>query len=171
MQMKTRELTALGLLFALALILSFLEGLLPPVPFLPPGVKPGLSNIVTMYCLLYLGAGQALLLAVLKAGFAFITRGITAGLLSGCGGLLSIAVMLIVMIPKRHQASVFLLSVCGAVSHNIGQLAAAGLMVGGFAAFAYLPMLLVSGVVMGAVTGLMLRAVLPAISKLRGINY
>lgn len=79
MQIKTRELTALGLLFALALILSFLEGLLPPVPFLPPGVKPGLSNIVTMYCLLYLGAGQALLLAVLKAGVACITRGITAG--------------------------------------------------------------------------------------------
>lgn len=170
MQRKTRELTALSLLFALALILSFLEGLLPPVPFLPPGVKPGLSNIVTMYCLLYLGAGPAFLLAFLKAGFALVTRGIMAGLLSGCGGLLSVTVMLLVMLPKKHRASVFLLSACGAVSHNIGQLIVAAGMVGGFAAMAYLPVLLLSGAVMGTVTGFVLRAVLPAIGRLRGIK-
>ena len=63
---KIQYITTMGLFFALALVLSALEGLLPPMPFLPPGVKLGLSNIVTMYCLLYLGAGSAYAVVVLK---------------------------------------------------------------------------------------------------------
>ena len=166
MQKKIRNITGLGLLFALALVLSFLESLLPPVPFLPPGVKPGLSNIVTMYCLFYLGPLQAYSLILLKALFALITRGVTASMLSLFGGFAAVTVMLILMIPKKHMLSVFLLSVFGAVAHNIGQLAAAGFLIGGLAAAAYLPVLLVSGIVMGMLTGTILRAVLPAISKI-----
>lgn len=169
MRKKIGEITLLGILFALALILSFLEGLLPPVPFLPPGVKLGLSNIITMYCLLCLGAEKAYLLAVLKAGFALLTRGFTAAVLSACGGLLSVTVMLLLMLPKQHMVSVFLLSVFGAVSHNLGQLSAASLLIGGSAALAYLPILLMAGVLMGTVTGSVLRVVLPAVKKLRGI--
>lgn len=166
MQQKIRNITGLGLLFALVLVLSFLESLLPSVPFLPPGIKPGLSNIVTMYCLFYLGAGQAYSLILLKALFALITRGMTAALLSLCGGLLAVTVMLVLMLPKKHMLSVFLLSVFGAVGHNIGQLTAAGLIIGSFSAFAYLPVLLAAGVAMGALTGAVLRAVLPAIGKI-----
>ena len=84
---KIQYITTMGLFFALALVLSALEGLLPPMPFLPPGVKLGLSNIVTMYCLLYLGAGSAYAVVVLKSAFVFITRGATAFFMSFCGGL------------------------------------------------------------------------------------
>ena len=167
MHHKVRQVAVLGMFFALALILSFLEGLLPPLPMLPPGVKPGLSNIVTMYCLLYMGKGPAYLLTFLKAGFAFLTRGGTAGFLSLCGGLLAVSVMAVLMLPKKHMITVFLLSVGGAVSHNLGQLAGSALLVGGFAAFAYLPVLLLSGVAMGAVTGVILRTVLPAVERLK----
>ena len=166
MNQKVRQIAVMGMFFALALVLSFLEGLLPPVPMLPPGVKLGLSNIVTMYCLLYMGRGPAYLLAVLKAGFAFLTRGGTAGLLSLCGGLFAVTVMALLMLPKRHMASVFLLSVSGAVFHNLGQLAGSSLLIGGFAAFAYLPVLLLAGVAMGTVTGLILKTVLPAVERL-----
>ena len=68
-----------GLLAALALALSFLEGLLPPLPFLPPGAKLGLSNIVTMYAAGTLGLPYAVFLALLKGGFALLTRGAVAG--------------------------------------------------------------------------------------------
>lgn len=165
MNHKVRQVAVLGMFFALALVLSFLEGLLPPIPMLPPGIKLGLSNIVTMYCLLYLGKGSAYLLAVLKAGFAFLTRGSTAGFLSLCGGVLAITVMVVLMLPKRYIISVFLLSVSGAVGHNIGQLAGSVVLIGGFAAFAYLPVLLLAGVVMGAVTGIILKTVLPAVER------
>ena len=48
----------------------------------------------------------------------------------------------------------------------MGQLAVAVMLIGGFAAFAYLPILLISGVVMGTVTGIVMKTVLPAIGKL-----
>ena len=52
---KVKRLALMGLLFALAMALSFLESLLPALPMLPPGIRLGLSNIVTMYALFVLG--------------------------------------------------------------------------------------------------------------------
>ena len=50
---QTRRVALLGMLFALAMVLSWLEGLVTPLLGLPPGVKPGLANIVVMYALLF----------------------------------------------------------------------------------------------------------------------
>ena len=77
------------MLFALAIALSYLESLVSPLLGLMPAIKLGLSNIVVMYALLFLRTRTALLLVVLKALFAFLTRGATAGFLSLCGGALS----------------------------------------------------------------------------------
>ena len=85
----TYETALLGMLFALAMALSFLESTLTPVLGLMPAIKIGLSNIVVMYALLMLGRRPAFLLVLLKAGFAFLVRGATAGFLSLCGGGLS----------------------------------------------------------------------------------
>ena len=84
-----------GMLFALAMVLAWLESLLAPVLGLPPGVKPGLANVVVMYALFFASPWQALLLVLLKAGFGLLTRGGVAGLLSLAGGLLSLGVMLL----------------------------------------------------------------------------
>ena len=92
-----------GLLAALALALSFLEGLLPPLPFLPPGAKLGLSNIVTMYAAGTLGLPCAVFLAVLKGGFALLTRGAVAGCMSLAGGLFSTVCMWLLL--KKAGAS------------------------------------------------------------------
>ena len=70
------------MLFALAIALSYLESLVSPLLGLMPAIKLGLSNIVVMYALLFLRTRTALLLVVLKALFAFLTRGATAGFLS-----------------------------------------------------------------------------------------
>ena len=51
---KTRKLTTMAMLFALAIVLSFVEGLIAPMFALPPGVKLGLGNIVVMYCMVYM---------------------------------------------------------------------------------------------------------------------
>ncbi|HOD02241.1 MAG TPA: Gx transporter family protein, partial [Clostridiales bacterium] len=74
-----------GILSAQALLLSFLEGLLPS--FFPvQGIKLGLSNIVTMYCVSSPGISYALAVTLFKAFFALITRGAVASLLSLSGG-------------------------------------------------------------------------------------
>ena len=93
---KTRHIALSGLLFALAMALSFIEGSLV-IPGLLPGMKLGLANIVVMYALFFMGVKQALVLDVLKALFVFLVSGFTAGFLSLCGGLLSLLVMAAVL--------------------------------------------------------------------------
>ncbi len=121
---KTRHIALSGLLFALAMALSFIEGTLV-IPGLLPGMKLGLANIVVMYALFFMGPRQALVLDVLKALFVFLVSGFTAGFLSLCGGLFvpcgDVGAVLY-LLPVRPTW--FILSVCGALAHNVG--AAAG---------------------------------------------
>ena len=79
---KAYRVALTGMLFALCMALSWLESALAPLLGLMPAMKLGLANICIMYALLFLTPGTAFALAVLKAGFAFVTRGATAGLLS-----------------------------------------------------------------------------------------
>ena len=82
---KTRHIALSGLLFALAMALSFIEGTLV-IPGLLPGMKLGLANIVVMYALFFMGPRQALVLDVLKALFVFLVSGFTAGAVLSSAG-------------------------------------------------------------------------------------
>lgn len=162
-----RRVALLGLLFALAAVLSLVEAGLAPALGLPPGVKPGLSNTVVMVALLFLGLPQAICLAVLKAGLSLVVRGAMAGALSLCGGLFSVVVMWLV--HRFFKPTYFIFSASGALAHNIGQLVlfcalwgVSGLRV----MAAYLPVLIISGLCMGGLTALLLRALLPALRKM-----
>lgn len=152
-----------GLLAALALSFSFLEGLIPPIPVLPPGAKLGLSNIVVLYAAGSLGLPAALFLACLKGGFALLTRGVTAGLLSISGGVLSALVMWLLL--QKTRASLSVVGVCGALSHNAAQLCAAWLLTSAAVVF-YLPFLVLFGVLTGLLTGLVLKLTLPPLQRI-----
>lgn len=156
---KAFRVAFMGLMLALSLALSFFESMLPVLPFLPVGVKLGLSNIVTMYCLLFLGAAPAVSVAVLKSLFVLLTRGAVGALLSLCGGLLSVLVML--LIKKAVKTGYGFLSVAGAISHNVGQLLAASVVLKSYYTLYYLPVMVLSGAVMGLLTSLLLRLVIP----------
>ncbi|MDL2252874.1 Gx transporter family protein [Ruminococcaceae bacterium OttesenSCG-928-I18] len=161
---KARLVAFTGVLFALALVLGLFENVLAAALGLPPGVKPGLGNVVVMFCLFCVSKKQALLLVLLKAGFAFLVRGAVAGALSLAGGMLSLVVMcLLLLLPT--PPSVLLLSVFGAICHNLGQILVVGLLFGQ-AVWVYLPILLVSGVAMGSLTALLLRVVLPPLRRI-----
>ena len=153
-----------GMLFALALLFSAVEGALAPALGLPPGIKPGLANIVVMYALFFLDRRTAVSLVLLKALFAALTRGVSAGALSLSGGLLSIALLMLLMLPKERP-SLLMLSVAGAISHNLGQLLMASLWLGTGFTLAYAPVLILSGIAMGSLTALSLRLVLPALER------
>ena len=161
---KTRRIALSGLLFALAMALSFIEGTLT-IPGLLPGMKLGLANIVVMYALFFMGPRQALVLDVLKALFVFLVSGFTAGFLSLCGGLLSLLVMWVLYYLLPVRPTWFILSVCGALAHNIGQLLGAGVIISSSLSFYYAPVMLVLGLVMGALTSITLKALLPALGK------
>ncbi|NLT49216.1 MAG: Gx transporter family protein [Clostridiales bacterium] len=163
---KTQSMVLAAMIFAVALVLSLVENMMPPLPIAVPGVKFGLSNIAVMYALFFLGKKQAYLIAVLKGGFVFITRGIIAGALSLSGGILSITVMLLLLVVFREKISYLSISIFGAVSHNIGQFLVIILLYTGMNILPYLPVLLISGVIAGIVTSTLLRFIMPALKRL-----
>jgi len=163
---KTRQVALSGLLFALAMALSFMESAITPLLGLIPGVKIGLANIVVMYALFFMGLPQALTLNILKAFFVGLTRGVTAGLLSLSGGLVSLLVMWLLYYHCPLRPTWFILSVCGALAHNIGQLLGASVILSTAVSLYYAPVMLVLGLVMGMLTSVTLRAMLPALGRL-----
>ncbi|MBQ4626643.1 MAG: Gx transporter family protein [Clostridia bacterium] len=158
--------TALGaILCAQALALSFLEGLIPPLPFLPPGAKPGFSNIITMFAAGSIGLPTAIAITLVKGGFVFVTRGMTGAVMSVSGGLLSVFAMFILLKYAQRLFGLTGISIICALCHNCGQLIAAAFITGTPNIIYYAPALAVFGAVTGAVTGLILKAVMPALEK------
>ena len=167
---QTIKLTTAAMMLALIMVFSLLESTVTPLLGLPPGVRLGLSNIVIMYSLFSISKPTALLLVVLKSIFVLITRGGVAGLLSFSGGILALVIMVFLMFIFKDKISILILSVAGAISHNIGQLAVVSLLFRTNLLLVYLPVLLVSGVIMGVITSSLLRATLPLIKRLSDSN-
>ena len=169
--MRAKKTACLGILGPLALHLGLLEHLIVPYTPLPPlGAQPGLSNIVTMYTACTLGFPGALYITLLKALFALITRGASAGFMSLCGGLLSTAAVCLV-IPLEGKVFSFLgIGIIGAVTHNAGQLMAASLVSGTWALLHYGKYLLIFALITGSVTGTMLIILMPRLRKIGGID-
>ena len=150
---KIRRMTTLSLLFALAMIFSFVESRLPT--FIPiPGVKLGLCNVVIIFTLLKLGAPAAIAVSLLRVLLSSILFGNAAAFFySLAGAILSLAVMILM---KRFRIfSAVGISVLGGVMHNIGQLLMAWILLGTAGVMYYLPVLLISGVIAGALIGLL----------------
>ena len=149
----------MALFVALAMIFSYLEFLLPlPVPF--PGIKLGLANLAIVVPLYLWGLFPALAISLLRIALVGITFGSLATILySLFGALLSLAVM--AGLKKWNVFSVTGVSMAGGVCHNIGQLAAAALIVENIRLFYYLPVLLA----VGALTGFAIGAVSAQVLK------
>ena len=163
---KTLKIALLGIFGALALALAFLENtLLPDLPLLPPGAKPGLSNIVTVLCGTLFGGAAAWYITALKALFAFLTRGATAGLMSLAGGTLSTLALCLLL--KRIDKTVSLLGVgvlCAA-AHNLGQLLMSMALTGSLSLLHYGKYLLLFALFSGTLTGLLLCVLLPRLKR------
>ncbi|RKJ41710.1 heptaprenyl diphosphate synthase [Acutalibacter sp. 1XD8-33] len=164
---KSGRIALSGMLAALALALSFLEGLLPPLPGMPPGAKMGLSNIAVMYAAGSIGLPCALGLALVKGIFALLTRGFTAGLMSLSGGLVSTLCMWLLL--KKSPASLSLTGVCGALTHNFAQLVVA-YWITVTSVTLYVPFLLIFSLLTGILTGSVLKLTLPLLEKLNIAN-
>ena len=163
---KVKRLALMGLLFALAMALSFLESLLPALPMLPPGIRLGLSNIVTMYALFVLGPVSGYTIAIMKALFVLLTRGAVAAAMSAAGGVFSVTIMLLLSLLPGIKEQYLLLSVFGGAAHNIGQLVMTRFIINNQYVWYYFPVLLAAGLLMGAITGMALRVVLPYLNRL-----
>lgn len=150
MSEKTRRLATAGIFTAVMFILSYLESLLPAF-FGVPGIKPGLANIpvmVALYILDWKLAAAMSIVRVLLSGMTF--SGMFACIYSLAGAVLSLLVM--VIIKKTKKFSVVGMSVTGGVAHNLGQIIVACIMLGKSVMY-YFPVLVVSGICAGILTG------------------
>lgn len=140
-----------GLLTALAMVLSYVETLVP-LSFAVPGVKLGLANLVVIFALYRMGTAPAAALSLLRVVLVSASFGNAYSFwYSLAGAALSLAVM--ALLRRRDWFGELGVSVAGGVCHNIGQIAVAALVLRSAAVGYYLPVLLFSGVAAGAAVG------------------
>lgn len=148
------RMTALcGVLIALALVLSYLESLVP-MNFAVPGIKLGLANLVTIIALIRLGIGYAVIISVGRIVLSGILFGNPLVIVySLAGAFLSMGIMWLVR--KLHFFTVTGVSICGAVAHNAGQLIVAAIAMENASILYYMVVLSVTGLAAGLAIGLL----------------
>jgi len=151
--MKTKKLVLLALLSAIALTIFMVEAQIPAlVPI--PGIKLGLSNIVTVFTVFAIGPweGAAVLFVRIFLGAVF-SGNFSSILYSAAGGICAIAVtMLLRHILSKKQ--LWVAGCLGAIAHSVGQMAMAIFVTGTPSIAVYLPIMIACGIVTGLFTGL-----------------
>ena len=146
-----RKIAALGLFAAVAIIFGYVETLIPVFAGIP-GIKLGLANLSILYILINYSFREAAAVSVIRIiviGFMF--GNMFSIIYSLCGAALSMTVMTLLL--RKTQSSIMAVSVAGGITHNIGQLIIAALIVENRAVFFYTPVLLISGMVTGLLIG------------------
>ncbi|MCH5300931.1 MAG: Gx transporter family protein [Ruminococcus sp.] len=168
--MKTRNLILTAILTALALVAFTIEAAIPPLTPIY-GIKLGIANVFTLFALYALGTRYAAALLFLRIVLGSIFTGqVVSFIYSLTGGVLAFLLMVLLkrFFPLKQ---VWILSVLCAVMHNIGQLLAAIFMTSTVQIIYYLPVLVVSGIIAGAFTGLCAQLVFIRLKKWSESRY
>lgn len=153
-----------GIFLSLALILSYIETLIP-INFGIPGAKIGLTNLIIIIVLYKAGVKQAFVLSVCRIILAgFIFGNLFSIIYSLSGAVLSLLVM--TLIKNSGKFSIVGISIAGGVFHNIGQLVIAMIIVETYQVGYYFPVLLISGTAAGAAIGITAHEILKRIENL-----
>jgi len=145
-QEKVKKITFLGLSAALALLLSYVEFLLPPLFAAVPGIKLGLPNIVIIFVLYRFGLGSA-------ATVSFV-RLVISSMLFGNAMTFAYSLAIMALLKKLDFFSTVGVSITGGVTHNIGQILVALLLLDTPQIAYYMIVLTVTGIISGAFIGL-----------------
>ena len=140
----SKKVPLLGMFVAFAVILSYVESCIPVLGI--PGMKIGLANLA---------------IRILIVGFMF--GNLFSIFFALAGATLSMIVM--VIMKKTNKFSIMIVSMFGGIFHNIGQIVVASFVVDNYYIFGYLPILILTGAVTGAIIGIVSRLVLDRIDK------
>lgn len=164
----TRRIAVCGLLTAVALVLSLVERMFPLSAVVPiPGIKLGLANVATLFALVRLGRRDAFAILLVRVTLASVFMGsVTSFLFALFGGLLALLTMALLLPGRDRWFSLIGISIAGAAAHNIGQIGAAMLVLRSVYVAAYLPLLLLSALVMGVTTGIVSRVTIEHLEKI-----
>ncbi len=165
----TKKIALLAMLVSVALVLHVTESLLP-LPYIAPGVKLGLANIVSLMTIVLFGVKEALTVVLIRTFLGSLLGGVPSNFIfSSVGGILSTLVMYGMYTRFGSKFSIIGVSVAGAFAHNLGQIFMAGLVIENFGVYIYLPALTVSAVITGMFIGFTAKHVLSLVKA--KMNY
>lgn len=157
MSKDIRDLVYTALLVAMALAVSLVERLIP-LPFVMPGAKLGLSNMVILVTLILYGFKRGMLVAVLKSVLLMMIIGFGPSFIYSFSGAVFSTIMM--WIAYKYFSinfkifSVIGVSIIGAVSHNFAQVTAAAYILKSLMLYTYFPFLTLIAIVTGYFVGL-----------------
>ena len=152
--MKTKKLVTLAVTVSVAMILSFVESRIPAFVAIP-GVKVGLANIAVIFALYKMGWREAIAVSVIRVLLVALLFGSVVSLAYSIAGAV-ISLSLMILLKKLGFFTEVAVSVVGGITHNVGQILIAFLLLETNVVFYYLPFLMVSGVIAGIGAGLLL---------------
>lgn len=156
--MNQKKTAYLGLFAAMAIICGYVESLIPFFTGIP-GIKLGLANLAVLFILIKYSWKEAALVSIVRIFvIGFLFGNLFSILYSLAGAALSLMIM--TLMKKKTDFSIVGISITGGVSHNIGQLIIAVLIVENTSLLYYAPALLISGVATGLVIGILTKEVL-----------
>jgi heptaprenyl diphosphate synthase len=162
---RAKYITVMAMLITIALMLSYVETLLPVIPI--PGAKLGLANIITLLALCTLSTRDAFVILIIRS---IISSLLFSSLLSLAysltGGIISLIVMLILLKVFNDKLSLIAISIIGAIVHNLGQLLIAILIMQTVSIATLLPWLIAIAIPAGILVGLCVKFTLKHFKKI-----
>ena len=151
---KTREMILMAVLASLGSILGLFEAMIP-LPFIAPGLRLGLSNIIVLVSVITFGFKKGLAVSLLKSILLMLMSGnVSSFIYSFSGALLSGIAMIIALKFGENFFSIIGISIIGSSFHNIAQVAVSSIILGNIMMFSYLPILLIIGIFTGFFVGI-----------------
>ena len=147
-----RQITTMGMLVALAMVLGFVETLIP-INLGIPGMKLGLANIVVVIALFLFDVKTAVVVSILRIILIAMTFGNISMMFYSIAGA-SLSLLSMIAVSKIKSFSLISVSIIGGIMHNVGQIICAAFVVRTNGVFTYLPVLIIAGLVSGALVGI-----------------
>ena len=153
MRNKTKRIALLGVLTSVALVLSYLEAMLPPISTMAPGIKMGLPNLIIIFVLYKFGFKEAATVSFIRVFIvaAFFGGNIMTLAYSVAGAVLSL--LLMALFKKINLFSMVGVSILGGISHNLGQVLVAIFLFDTIQIGYYMIILTITGTIAGVVIG------------------
>lgn len=153
MRSKTKKVALLGIMTSVALILSYIEAILPPIWSAVPGIKMGFPNIVIIFILYRFGVKEAAIVSFIRIFIVALLFGNVMTLAYSCAGAF-LSIVLMAIFKKINAFSVVGTSIVGGVAHNLGQILVAIFLFDTVQIGYYMAVLAVTGTIAGVFIGI-----------------
>lgn len=153
MRSKTKKVALLGVLTSVALVLSYIEAILPPIWSAVPGIKMGFPNIVIVFILYRFGVKEAAIVSFIRIFIVALLFGNVMTLAYSCAGAF-LSIVLMAIFKKINAFSVVGTSIVGGVAHNLGQILVAIFLFDTVQIGYYMAVLAITGTIAGVFIGL-----------------